>query len=274
MLKLAPSEHIPHHVASLAIEAFTALAIAEMHTHGAESIDQVHFHEVGAVDSIVDTVGTLLALNYLGVDLGGEESGSQVTCSPLPLGEGNVWTDHGLLPVPAPATLRLMIGMPTCPGPKGVTGELVTPTAAALLRVLVSSGQNDENSGSYWQPKEVYGRPPSFIPRAVGIGAGSKDFERHPNILRLVLGEALHHHSHTIQTGEKAAGASVESKSQETTENNDAEKVSECLPAENILGEGKKEQSLPGFFSFHLFQNHFCSLHNHLTISKHWQCHR
>ena len=138
MLLSAPSHHIPPHVASLAIEAFTALAHAEMHTHGAESIDQVHFHEVGAVDSIVDTVGTLLALYHLGVDLG-DGKGVAVTCSPLPLyvlrwscfvcsisvcnsccsnfcvvflfdlrGEGTVWTDHGLLPVPAPATMRLM----------------------------------------------------------------------------------------------------------------------------------------------------------------------
>ena len=84
MLQTAPSHHIPPHVASLAIEAFTALAHAEMHTHGAESIDQVHFHEVGAVDSIVDTVGTLLALYHLGVDLG-DGKGVAVTCSPLPL---------------------------------------------------------------------------------------------------------------------------------------------------------------------------------------------
>ena len=119
MLESAPPEHIPRHVAALAVEAFTALAHAERQTHGAESIDMVHFHEVGAVDSIVDTVGTLLALHHLGVDLGSDASVGvdrnkvAVTCSPLPLGEGTVWTDHGLLPMPAPATLRLMIGMPT-----------------------------------------------------------------------------------------------------------------------------------------------------------------
>jgi len=204
MLQSAPSYHIPTRVATLAIEAFTTLAHAEMHTHGATSINEVHFHEVGAVDSIVDTVGTLLALHYLGVNLGGggvDESGDDcvpvaVTCSPLPLGEGNVWTDHGLLPVPAFAAMRLMIGMPTCPGPKGVTGELVTPTAAALLRVLtgVSSSDSDgkKDPGLFWQPKEVPGRPPFMIPRAVGIGAGSKDFERHPNVMRLILGDVTH----------------------------------------------------------------------------------
>ena len=157
--------------------------------------------EVGAVDSIVDTVGTLLMLHYLGVDLGDNDKKVAVTCSALPLGEGTVWTDHGLLPVPAPATLRLMVGMPTCPGPRGVTGELVTPTAAALLRVLtgVSSSlssadynnHNDSNVATAWQPTKIPGRPPCMIPCAIGVGAGTKDFERHPNVLRLILGHDL-----------------------------------------------------------------------------------
>ena len=192
MLKAAPSKHIPRTVAALAIEAFTALAHAEMHTHGAKSIDQVHFHEVGAVDSIVDTVGTLLALHYLSVDLGsGDGQDCNITCSRLPMGEGTVWTDHGLLPVPAPATMRLMCGMPTCPGPSGVTGELVTPTAAALLRVLtgVNNPAKQGKSGDYWKPKVIAGRPLSMVPIAVGLGAGTKDFERHPNVLRLILGD-------------------------------------------------------------------------------------
>lgn len=86
MLQDANSDHIPNRVADLAIEAFTALAHAERRTHGAESIEQVHFHEVGAVDSIVDTVGTLLAMHHLGVDLGdGDGRGVSVTCSPLPM---------------------------------------------------------------------------------------------------------------------------------------------------------------------------------------------
>lgn len=221
MLQSAPSEYIPFHVARLAIDAFTALAHAEMSAHGSASIEDVHFHEVGAVDSIVDTVGTLLALYHLGVDLGGgqrvglqssEEDGVEsnnntntkssiaVTCSALPLGEGTVMTDHGLLPVPAPAALRLLIGMPTCPGPMGPTGELVTPTAAALLRVLTGVVDSkadlrhrhrggESSSSSYWQPMRVPGRPPRMVVRAVGLGAGSKDFERHANVLRLILGD-------------------------------------------------------------------------------------
>jgi uncharacterized protein (DUF111 family) len=168
MLQAAPEEYIPAWVRDTAIEAFTELALAEASVHGAESMDAVHFHEVGAVDSIVDMVGTLLALYFLGVQT--------VSCSPLPLGEGTVWTAHGILPVPAPATLRLMIGMRTTPGPPGITGELVTPTAAALLRVLT---------------RNASGRPPRFTIRSIGVGAGSKDFNKHPNIIRLILGDEL-----------------------------------------------------------------------------------
>jgi len=173
MLEVAPSEFLPDWVTSKAIEAFSELAEAESQTHGAGSPDAVHFHEVGAVDSIVDTVGTLLALYCLGV--------ATVSCSRLPLGEGTVWTAHGLLPVPTPATLRLLVGMPTCPGPPGVTGELVTPTAAALLRVLI------RNQGA----NRIPGRPPCFTIRKVGIGAGTKDFVKHPNILRLMIGDSV-----------------------------------------------------------------------------------
>ena len=229
MLKAAPSKYIPSTVASLAIEAFTALAHAEMHTHGAESIDQVHFHEVGAVDSIVDTVGTLLALHYLSVGLGnGDGRNCKITCSRLPIGEGTVWTDHGLLPVPAPATLRLMIGMPTCPGPAGVTGELVTPTAAALLRVLTgANNQAEQTHGNYWRPKSQPGRPPSMVPRAVGLGAGTKDFERHPNVLRLILGDCTTQEQADVQIDlSEGLASTITSTSNEEKPSNRIEKVS------------------------------------------------
>jgi hypothetical protein len=173
MLQDAPSEWIPVWVRDTAIEAFTALAKAEATVHGAESMDAVHFHEVGAIDSIVDTVGTLLALYFLGV--------TTFSCSRLPLGEGTVKTDHGILPVPAPATLSLMAGMPVTPGPPGPTGELVTPTAAALLRVLTDNGGTTPMAG----------KAPLFTLRRVGVGAGTKDFHKHPNILRLLLGDTL-----------------------------------------------------------------------------------
>lgn len=172
MLLDASPSYIPKWVRDYAIESFTELAKAEAMTHGTSSLDTVHFHEVGAVDSIVDTVGTLLALYLVGV--------CTVSCSRLPLGEGTVRTDHGLLPVPAPATLRLLVGMPTCPGPPGVTGEIVTPTAAALLRVLTKA----------YKPK-LPGRSPCMTIQQVGIGAGTKDYANHPNILRVIIGNTI-----------------------------------------------------------------------------------
>jgi len=173
MLRKASPEYIPKHVANTAIAAFTELAKAEARTHNAPSAADVHFHEVGAIDSIVDTVGTLLALWFLQVDT--------VSCSRLPLGEGTVWTDHGLLPVPAPAAMRLLVGLPTCAGPPGNTGELVTPTAAAVLRVLTINGPKTKTPG----------RPPSFVPRRIGLGAGTKDFVKHPNVVRLIIGDQV-----------------------------------------------------------------------------------
>jgi uncharacterized protein (DUF111 family) len=133
---------------------------------------------VGAIDSIVDIVGTLLALHHLNIHT--------FSCSRLPMGEGMVWTDHGQLPVPAFATLRLMLGMKTCKGPGGdkLTGELVTPTAAALLRVLTGVAAQAE------QGKNTT-RPPLFTPRFVGIGAGTKDFPDHANILRIIIGDEV-----------------------------------------------------------------------------------
>ncbi|CAM9404281.1 unnamed protein product [Choristocarpus tenellus] len=157
---------LPEAVKDKSIAVFNALGEAEAKTHGT-TLDQVHFHEVGAIDSIVDTVGVVYALHLLGIE--------KLYCSALPFSEGTVWTAHGILPVPAPATLHLLVGIPTCPGPKSATGELVTPTGAALVKVLTSE----------------FGRPPPFSPEAIGIGAGTKDFKKHPNILRVICGNKL-----------------------------------------------------------------------------------
>ena len=181
MLEESSPQHIPPIVAKLAIQTFTKLAVAESFTHGSTNENTVHFHEVGAIDSIVDIIGTLLCLFHLNVDLEDEIS---VSCSPLPMGEGTVWTDHGQLPIPAFATMRLMMGMKTCPGPgaksQTITGELVTPTAAALLRVL--TGIDESSHGGRM------GRAPNMIPRAIGLGAGTKDFVKFPNVVRLIIG--------------------------------------------------------------------------------------
>lgn len=177
LITQADTTYIPHTVKELTIAAFTSLAHAEAKTHGTDSIDQVHFHEVGAIDSIIDTLGTILALHTLGV--------TTISCSKLPLGEGTVMTQHGLLPVPAPAALRLMVGFKsgTCPGPRGVTGELVTPTAAALLRALTDCRGLEDSK--YIPP----GRAPAMMLCCVGLGAGSKDFPGHANVVRVLIGD-------------------------------------------------------------------------------------
>jgi hypothetical protein len=130
-------------------------------------VEEVHFHEVGAVDSIVDITGSVLALHLLGVE--------RVACSPLPPGRGFVKTAHGLLPVPAPATLELLRGLPIVPSE--VEGELVTPTGACLMACLA----------------ETWGPMPPMRVEAIGYGTGKKEFSI-PNMLRVCIGTASDHH--------------------------------------------------------------------------------
>ena len=143
--------------------AFTAIAEVEAEVHGT-TIDRVHLHEVGAVDAILDVMGSIWGLSELGV--------SRVYCGVITMGDGSVNTEHGVLPVPAPATLRLLEGQAVRPGPEG-SGELVTPTGAALVRVLSE------------------GPPPAHVPVRSGYGAGTKDFSNRPNALRIVLANAM-----------------------------------------------------------------------------------
>lgn len=142
-------------------KVFLKLAEAEAMVHGV-SIDHVHFHEVGAVDSIVDIVGTAIGLDYLKVDA--------LHVSPLPLGGGSIRSAHGLLPVPAPATLELLKGLPI--HNEISEGERVTPTGAAIIKALASG----------------HGAPAMTV-ETIGYGAGDRDFPDVPNILRIVLGE-------------------------------------------------------------------------------------
>ena len=153
---------LPARVRDGAKAVFRKLAEAEAEVHGS-TVAKVHFHEVGAVDAIIDITGVLLGLEALGIE--------SVSASALPLGSGSVDSQHGRIPVPAPATALLLRGAPVHGGP--VEGELVTPTGAALLITLVS----------HW------GDPPPFRLQAVGTGAGTKDFPAHPNIVRVLVGE-------------------------------------------------------------------------------------
>ena len=152
----------PERVRKLADQAFTAIATAEGEIHGM-SPDDVHLHEVGAVDAILDVVGVIWGLEQLGVE--------RIYCGTIALGDGTVKAAHGILPVPAPATLKLLEGHRVRPGPDG-SGELVTPTGAALMRVLSS------------------GSPPAeYVPLRSGFGAGTKDFRGRANALRVTLAE-------------------------------------------------------------------------------------
>ena len=146
----------------LALRIFHRLAEAESKVHGS-TIEKVHFHEVGAVDSIADIVGSAIAWDLLGVD--------RVVASPIPTGTGFVQIAHGRCSIPAPATGELLRGIPIAPSE--VEGELTTPTGAAIVATLVES----------------FGPLPAMTIESIGYGAGQKDFQ-HPNLLRLVVGEA------------------------------------------------------------------------------------
>jgi len=141
---------------------FTRLAEAEAKVHNMP-VEEVHFHEVGAVDSIVDIVGTAIGFELLGID--------EFACSALDVGAGQVKTAHGLLPVPAPATAELLRGAPMYTS--GIARELVTPTGAAIATTLSTS----------------YAQIPEMTLQAVGYGAGSTNLTEKANVLRILIGE-------------------------------------------------------------------------------------
>ncbi len=149
-------------VQARALAVFTRLAQAEATIHQT-AVDQVHFHEVGAVDSIVDIIGAVTALHLLNVQ--------RVLASAVNVGAGFVRATHGVLPVPAPATAELLKGIPTYA--RGNDGELTTPTGAALLATLAES----------------FGPPPRMRVEQIGYGAGTRDLPQAPNLLRVFIGE-------------------------------------------------------------------------------------
>jgi len=154
---------LPAGVQERSLQVFQRLAEAEASVHGVP-VGQVHFHEVGAWDSIADIVGAAAALENLGVDA--------VVSGPPPLGSGSIQTAHGNMPLPAPATAALLQGWPVRPGPAGV--ESTTPTGAAILAALATPGPM-----------------PAMVLRGTGIGAGTRDPEDQPNVVRAMLGDRV-----------------------------------------------------------------------------------
>ncbi|WP_342601728.1 LarC family nickel insertion protein [Peribacillus sp. FSL E2-0159] len=145
---------------SLAI--FKKIGEAEGHIHGLP-LEKVHFHEVGAVDSIIDIIGAAILIDQLGIE--------SVQSSAIPTGTGHIHIDHGIYPVPAPATLEILKGVPIASN--DIRFELTTPTGAAIAAVLT----------------ETFGSLPAMTVESIGYGAGTKTFENHPNVLRIIIGE-------------------------------------------------------------------------------------
>lgn len=149
----------------LALRIFRRLAEAEAVAHGT-SIDKVHFHEVGALDSIADIVGAAIGLDLLGAE--------RVTSRPVPTGSGMVQCAHGLMPIPAPATANLLRGVPLAAS--SIKSELTTPTGAAILTTVV----------------QEYVDTPALTLERIGQGAGTREFLEQPNLLRLFVGTTCH----------------------------------------------------------------------------------
>ncbi len=163
ILKMIDGSVLNDRQRDLAARVFRKLAEAEAKVHGT-TVEKVHFHEVGAADSIADIVGTAVGLDLLGVE--------RVIASPVPTGCGTIEIAHGLCSVPAPATAELLTGIPlaACSIPK----EMTTPTGAAILATLA----------------EAFGPVPAMTIQRIGYGAGRRDLEEQPNILRLLIGQA------------------------------------------------------------------------------------
>ncbi len=162
IVELIENAGLPAPVKTASIATFQRIAECEAQVHGTTP-NHVHFHEVGAIDSIADIVGAHLALHLLGVD--------HIRSSPLPLGSGTISCAHGVLPVPAPATALLVKGAPCYGG--DVQGELLTPTGAALITQLASA----------------FGPMPMMNISAIGCGSGTREFPDRPNVLRVFIGE-------------------------------------------------------------------------------------
>lgn len=161
LLEMVRGSKLPSHIAEKVESALLRLARAEAEAHGIP-VEKVHFHELGGLDTLVDLAGAFAGISYLKVE--------RVYASPVPIARGTIMSRHGLLPLPAPATLNLLKGMPTYGVP--LEGELVTPTGAVLITSIVNN----------------FGPPPTARWIGYGYGAGTKELPQ-PNVLRLWLGE-------------------------------------------------------------------------------------
>jgi uncharacterized protein (TIGR00299 family) protein len=171
ILEILKTSQLAAPVRERASAIFTKLGEAEAHVHDAP-LEKVHFHEVGAVDAIVDIVGACIGFHALAVE--------RFASSPLNVGGGTAKMAHGVLPVPAPATARLLQGAPTFSN--GVQSELVTPTGAAIVATLCDS----------------FGPQPPMTVSAIGYGAGTADLEGQPNVVRIMIGESLEKSAHAL----------------------------------------------------------------------------
>lgn len=162
IVKLIDGSQLSQKVKETSLNIFRKIGEAEGLIHGI-SLEKVHFHEVGAVDSIIDIVGASILINKLEIQ--------KIKSSPVCVGAGKVHIDHGIYPIPAPATLEILKGVPL--QQSNIKSELTTPTGAAIVSVL----------------SEEFCTVPSMTVQSVGYGAGTKDFEKHPNVLRVMIGE-------------------------------------------------------------------------------------
>lgn len=149
-------------IKEMALKIFKKIGEAEGLIHGIP-LERVHFHEVGAVDSIIDIIGTAILIHHLDIDI--------IKSSPIPTGTGRIHIDHGIYPVPAPATLEILKGVPI--EQSDIRAELTTPTGAAIIAVLA----------------EEFCSLPSMKVDSIGYGAGTKTFKDRPNVLRVIIGE-------------------------------------------------------------------------------------
>ncbi|MFP7473015.1 LarC family nickel insertion protein [Niallia taxi] len=162
IVELIQSADFSDDIKNTALKIFEKIGRAEGHIHGMP-LEQVHFHEVGAVDSIIDIVGTAILIHHLEV--------SVIKASALPVGTGRIKIDHGIYPVPAPATLEILKEIPI--EHTKIRGELTTPTGAAIAAALA----------------DEFCAFPSIMVQSIGYGAGTKNFAEHPNVLRVIIGE-------------------------------------------------------------------------------------